>query len=121
MTEKEATAIVRTLPTSPTAKLTDGEKKKVRRIIKEFGIEGVTFSSKCPNCWHDAVILLRNRFGVSATPAPEVAADKKWRYTRANAVTWNGKVIDANTPDDVLAEFARFFPQLCEEVKEGEK
>ena len=96
------------------------DKKNIRAIVKEFGVGGVNLRGSCPNCWQDAVLVLRNFFGISANDTDgdgKPDTPHRWRYLRRDAMMWRGCIIDGNTPDEIIDEFVKWHPQFFEEVK----
>jgi hypothetical protein len=122
MTREEAIVAVKALPTGlhqQTAK----DKEVIRSIVKEFGVDGCNLRSRCPNCWQDAVLILRNFFGISSTEDPgEDGSIGRWKFVGTTSMWWRGNIIDATTPEDVVDEFVKYHPQFFEAVgKEGGK
>lgn len=120
MKKEEAIKIVTALPTG-LHEQTDADKKNIRAIVDEFGVEGVNLRGRCPSCWQDAVMVLRNFFGISSGDTdgdgePDTTG-KKWKYLRKTAMRWRGNIIDANTPDSIIDEFVQYHPQFFELVK----
>lgn len=120
MKKEEAIKIVTALPTG-LHEQTDADKKNIRAIVDEFEVGGVNLRGRCPSCWQDAVMVLRNFFGISTGDTdgdgnPDTTG-KKWRYLRKTAMRWRGNIIDADTPDSIVEEFVQYHPQFFEEVK----
>lgn len=117
MKKKDAIGIVRNLPTS-LSELSDVQKDDIRSIVDQYKVEGVNLRGNCPNCWHDAVMVLRNFFGINASAAQQTddAGDKgrRWKYVGKVTMMWRGHVIDNTTPDDIVDEFVKFHPKFYE-------
>lgn len=97
------------------------DKKHIRQIVKEFEVQGVNLRGNCPNCWQDAVLVLRNFFGISASDTDgdqKPDTPSKWRYLRRESMRWRGHLIDGTTPDDIVAEFVKWHPQFFEAVED---
>lgn len=123
MKREEAIKIVAALPTG-LHEQTEEDKKSIRAIVDGFGVEGVTLRGRCPSCWQDAVLVLRNFFGISGGDTdgdgkPDTGS-QKWRYLRPTAMKWRGIVIDQCTPDGVIEEFVKYHPQFYELQKPSE-
>lgn len=88
--------------------LTEEEKEEIRNAANEAEIE-VRFGGKCPNCYNDALVMLRSKFAAANKPT-----DRKWKYLRDSSQIWNGHIIDGNTPDEIVDEFVKLFPQFFE-------
>ena len=98
----------------------DEDRKAIRAIVKEFGVEGVNLRGNCPNCWQDAVIVLRNFFGISANGTDgDVKPDTphRYRYLRRDAMMWRGYLIDGETDPAVIDEFVKWHPQFFERIE----
>lgn len=108
------------LPTGLHQQTTE-DKANIRQIVKEFDIQGVTLRGRCPNCWQDAVFVLRNFFGVSANDCDgdgQPDTPHKYTYLRREAMLWRGILIDGNSPDEVVDEFVKFHPQFFKLTKD---
>lgn len=118
MTREEAIKIVRELPTGRNMQTAE-DKAHIREIVNEFKVEGVNLRSRCPDCWVDAVLVLRNFFGVTSNDTDgdgKPDTPSKWRYLRTTPMLWRGHLIDGTTPDDIVAEFVKWHPQFFEAV-----
>lgn len=123
MKKEEAIKIVTALPTG-LHEQTDADKKNIRAIVDEFEVGGVNLRGRCPSCWQDAVLVLRNFFGISigdtdGDGSPDTGS-KKWKYLRTSAMKWRGIIIDQNAPDEVIDEFVQYHPQFFELQKPAE-
>lgn len=122
MKREEAIKIVEALPTG-LHEQTDADKKNIRAIVEAFGVEGVNLRGRCPSCWQDAVLVLRNFFGISTGDTdgdgkPDTGS-KKWKYLRTSSMKWRGIIIDQCTPDEVIEEFVKYHPQFYQLKKPG--
>lgn len=117
MKKEEAIKIVTALTTG-LHEQTDADKKNIRAIVDEFEVGGVNLRGRCPSCWQDAVMVLRNFFGISTGDTdgdgdPDTGS-KKWKYLRTSSMKWRGIIIDQCTPDDVIDKFVQYHPQFYE-------
>lgn len=115
MKKEEAIKIISAIPTG-LHEQTDDDKKNIRAIVDEFKVEGVNLRGRCPSCWQDAVLVLRNFFGISTRDTygdgkPDTGS-KKWKYLRTSSMRWRGIIIDQCTPDEVIDEFVKYHPQF---------
>lgn len=119
MTRAEAAAYVEGLPLLLHS-LSDGQKEVIRTIVSDFGVEGVNLRGNCPNCWQDAVLVLRNFFGVTSgdVDGDGVVDDTnaKWRFKGDHPLMWRGHLIDAHTDEDVIEQFVQFHPKFFEQL-----
>lgn len=123
MKKEEAIKIIKELPTG-LHEQTEADKKNIRAIVDEFGVDGVNLRGRCPSCWQDAVLVLRNFFGISngdtdGDGKPD-NQNKKWIYKRKTSMKWRGLIIDQSTPDDIIDEFVKYHPQFFELSKPAE-
>ena len=115
MKKEEAIKIITALPTG-LHEQTDADKKNIRAIVEEFNVGGVNLRGRCPSCWQDAVLVLRNFFGISTGETdgdgkPDTGS-KKWKYLRTSSMKWRGIIIDQCTPDEVIDEFVKYHPHF---------
>lgn len=94
--------------------LNDDDKEIIRQLIESTPELDIKVGGKCPNCWSDAVITLRNHYGISSGKAIVDESSKKWKYLRDYSMVWNGIIIDATTPDEIIDEFVIYHPQFFE-------
>lgn len=122
MTREEAIKTVEALPVHVGGQTTE-DKKTIRAIVKEFGVEGVNLRGGCPNCWSDAVLVLRNFFGISGGDTDGDGQQDnpgKWLYLRKEAMLWRGQIMDSTTPSAVVDEFVKYHPQFYRLAKDEE-
>lgn len=120
MTREEAIKLVEVMPTGLFQQDSE-DKKHILQIVTEFEVQGVNLRGSCPNCWQDAVLVLRNFFGVTSNDTdgdgnPDTPS--KWRYLRSTPMLWRGYLIDGTTPDDIVDEFVKWHPQFFEAVED---
>ena len=95
---------------------TTEEKAEIRQMCADAGIE-VKFGGRCLNCYTDAILLLRNHYGITNA----VREDSKYVYLRDFPMRWNGILIDGTTPDETVEEFVKFFPQFFKLKEDGDR
>lgn len=90
--------------------LTAEDKSTIRAMLSEAGIE-VKLDGKCRNCWIDAVLQLRNHYGITEAKA----ADGGWKYTgkRPTLIITEGspKWYDENTTIEEIEKFVENNPK----------
>ena len=119
MKKEDAIKIVSELPTGFNEQ-TQKDKENIRAIVEEFGVAGCNIRGRCPNCWQDAVIVLRNFFGISANDTDgdgHPDTPHRYRYLRRDAMVWRGHLIDGNTDTAVIDEFIKWHPQFFERIE----
>lgn len=90
------------------------EKKAIRSECKRLELN-IAFASGCPNCYHDALVLLRKHYKYTADHAETPANGRRWRWVGGNPVMWNGRILmDENTPDEIVDEFVKYHPMYYE-------
>lgn len=119
MTREEAKKIVYELSPELLGQ-TSEDRKIIREIVNEFKIEGVNLRGNCPNCWQDAVLVLRNFFEVDKEE-DKTEISKKWRFVGKTAMRWKGHLIDATTPDEVIDKFVKYHPKFFERIEKEEE
>ena len=99
--------------------ITADDKFIIKAIISETPDLHIKLNGKCTNCWADAVLTLRNFYGVTSGEALGSTSSKKWEYLRSIPMAWRGYTIDATTPDEIIDEFVKYHPQFFK-LKENE-
>lgn len=118
MTREDAIKIVETLPTG-LHQQSAADKEHIRTIVDEFEVPGCNLRGRCPNCWQDAVLVLRNFFAISTTETDsgDGSGIGRWRFIGSTAMWWRGHIIDATTPEEIVDEFVKYHPQFFEAVE----
>ena len=90
--------------------LTADDRKAIREECEAAGLN-VRFNGNCPNCYQDALHLLRHHY-TAEKASNEPVEGRKWLFVGNHPVMWNGRVrMDAFTPDEVVDEFVKFHPK----------
>lgn len=82
--------------------LTAEERAEIRTMCADHGIE-VTFKTRCSDCYHDALILLRNHFKKSEAAQQQTGSG--YTYTAAEPMRWLHYTLNADTPRDVIVKY----------------
>lgn len=88
---------------------------KDRNIIYEVMSElGVTFKrTNCRKCLVDYLNICKEELGLLKSAADASDFNGKWIYKAIRPTSWNGKLIDRSTEQDVLAKFCLKNPNYC--------
>lgn len=95
--------------------LSNKDKNSIKTLCAENGIE-VTFKSGCPNCYQDALALLRFAFGITAADVNGVETkSKKYDFVcKHKKIEYynNGAwyVLDGTSKDEEIEEFIKAVP-----------
>lgn len=88
---------------------------KDRNIIYEVMSElGVTFKrTNCKRCLQDYYNICREELGLLNSAADASDFNGKWIYKAIWPTSWNGKIINRDTDQDVLDKFCLKNPNYC--------
>lgn len=99
--------ISRIIELSKNKAFTEEEKSEIREAAESAGLD-IKFGGKCPNCYTDALAILRGRADQPIKPANS----GKYTYLRNEPMMWNGTIIDQHTDESVIDEFVKYFPEF---------
>lgn len=80
---------------------------------------GITYKkTNCRKCLNDLYNIALEEMGIIKNAAEKSEFDRqtkdgKWVYVCNRPQTWKGHIIDQNTPEDVIVEFVKAFPNGC--------
>lgn len=81
--------------------------------------EGLILNKKCPDCYRDAFIILKNRH-----MKPKKNKQGKYEFLGHRTLYWHGYAIDENTPLKIIEAFLasdklnkNFFKKIVKEKK----
>lgn len=98
---------------------TPADKATLKRLASE---EGMTFDERCPDCWRDIFLILRNKYVKTKT----MAKQKKYIFKGKRPLKWQGKEISQDsTLKDIeafiaVSPFHRVFFALAKKEEKGE-
>lgn len=84
------------------------DKQIMYEILDELGIKFK--KTNCRKCLGDYYAMIKEELGLIADASKESGWDGEWVYLCRHAQTWNGHIIDQNTPVDVIKDFVKRFP-----------
>ena len=87
----------------------------ISQIYEALDFLGIPFKkTSCKRCRQDLLNIVREELGLIESAAEESSfnsdGDKCYRYLLDRAQTWNGYVIDNNTPVEIIKKFIERFP-----------
>lgn len=94
--------------------LKKSDKTAIRKMCEEAGL-GCKFETRCPDCYRDALLVLRQHYGISGKTCKP---NHGWRYTKDYTTYWRGHLLCETTPVNVIEEVVKYHPQFFERVEE---
>lgn len=86
---------------------------QIRDIYTLLDELGITYKkNKCVRCRKDLYNILREEAGLidDAAIESDFNGENEWIYLLDRAQSWNGYIIDNNTPIEIINEFVKSFP-----------
>ena len=105
------------------AGITDATPANISQIYEALDFLGIPFKkTSCKRCRQDLLNIVREELGLIESAAEESSfnsdGDKCYRYLLDRAQTWEGHLINKDTPLDVVKKFIKKFPKGYFEIAE---
>lgn len=86
------------------------QRETLYAIADELGVKAKRNS--CPKCAKDLWNILREELGLidNAAEESDFNGEYEYEYLPKRAQSWNGYLIDQDTPVEVIREFVKVFP-----------
>ena len=85
--------------------------KQKEEIFMLMDALGLTYKrTNCGRCLKDYLNIIKEELGVIADASTESDFNGEWEYLPKRTMTWNGHLINQDTPVEVIREFVKKFP-----------